>query len=164
MERCTDCGFEYDLDAALDAGPQIVSTAGEIADVIEGAPVVSTRRSEGVWSPLEYGCHVRDVLLVQRERVLTARRTERPRFDSMGRDERVDHDGYSEQDPSAVARQLRDAALLFAHVLARLEPDDWDRTVHYIYPVPAERSLRWVAEHTLHETRHHQLDIARQVS
>ncbi len=38
----------------------------------------------------------------------------------MGRDERVDHDGYADQDPAAVARQLVDAADLFANVLDRL--------------------------------------------
>lgn len=28
---------------------------------------------------------------------------------------------------------------------------------------PAERSLRWVAVHTLHEVHHHLLDVGRQV-
>ena len=78
-----------------------------------------------MWSPLEYGCHVRDVLLVQRERVLAARRMDRPTFDPMGRDERVEHDGYAEQDPACVVVQLEEAAFLFANVLARLGPDDW---------------------------------------
>ena len=51
---------------------------------------------------------------------------------------------------------------MFANVLARLGPSDWDRTVIYNYPVATERSLRWVAEHTLHEVRHHLLDVRRQ--
>jgi hypothetical protein len=80
----------------------------------------------------------------------------------MGRDDRVEHDGYSEQPPADVARQLEDSARMFAHVLSRLG-DDWDRTLIYNYPAPAERSLRWVAIHTLHEVRHHQLDIERQI-
>lgn len=106
---------------------------------------------------------MRDVLLVQRERVLAARRTERPSFDPMGRDERVEHDGYATQDPVAVARQLHDAAALFGNVLERLEPTDWDRTVQYNFPVRLERSLRWVAVHTAHEVRHHLLDIEAQL-
>ena len=40
----------------------------------------------------------------------------------MGRDERVDHDGYAEQEPDDVARQLTVAAQLFANVLGRLQP------------------------------------------
>jgi hypothetical protein len=82
----------------------------------------------------------------------------------MGRDERVAHDGYAEQDPVDVARQLTDAAALFVGVLARLDAADWERAVVYVYPEPAERTLRWVATHTLHEVRHHLLDIRRQLA
>ncbi|QIS24314.1 DinB family protein [Nocardia terpenica] len=123
--------------------------------------VLRRRPAPRTWSPLEYACHVRDMLLVQRERVLAARRVDRPVAEPMGRDERVDHDGYAHQQPMAVARQLQDATLLFTHVLDRLPPEDWDRTLIYSYPERAERSLRWVALHTLHELRHHLLDIRR---
>ena len=71
--------------------------------------------------------------------------------------------GYAEQEPEDVARQLADAAQMFSNVLARLTADDWHRTVIYYYPETCERSLRWVAMHTLHEAQHHLLDIRRQV-
>lgn len=116
------------------------------------------RPTTGVWSPLEYACHVRDVLLVQRERVLLARQVDRPTPAPMGRDARADLDGYAEQDPVSVARQLGDAAELFENVLDRLG-EDWDRTMIYNYPEPTERSLRWVAVHTLHELVHHRRDV-----
>lgn len=77
----------------------------------------------------------------------------------MGRDERVEHDGYAEQDPLDVARQVGDAALMFANVLARLDDADWERTLVYNYPEPSERTLRWVALHTVHEAQHHLRDI-----
>lgn len=64
--------------------------------------------------------------------------------------------------PADVTRQLQDAALMFANVLSRLG-DDWDRTLMYNYPRLTERSLRWTAVHTLHEVRHHLLDIERQL-
>ena len=80
----------------------------------------------------------------------------------MGRDERVGHDGYAEQLPEAVARQLVDAAHLFANVLNRLGSDEWERTVVYNYPAEMERSLRWVAVHTVHELAHHVGDMRRQ--
>jgi hypothetical protein len=87
----------------------------------------------------------------------------RPVFDSMGRDERVEHDGYAEQDPADVRRQLTDAASLFANVLRRLGPEDWEAAVVYPYPESVERSLRWVAVHTQHEAEHHLLDVRRQL-
>ena len=96
--------------------------------------------------------------------MLSARRVERPSFDPMGRDERVEHDGYAEQDPGDVARQVTDAARLFVHVLGRLGPRDWERTVVYSYPTRTERSLRWVAVHTEHEVRHHLSDVRHQLA
>ena len=52
----------------------------------------------------------------------------------MGRDERVEHDDYADQEADDVARQLTDAAHLFANVLFRLGPEDWERTVLYKVP------------------------------
>jgi hypothetical protein len=165
VDRCDECGFEYDLSLVRSAGDTIVRAATALAETL-GNPDVDfqSRRLPQTWSPLEYGCHLRDMLLVQRERVLLARRQERPSLQPMGRDERVDHDGYADQDAAAVARQLVDAAGLFANVLGRLGDADWDRTVLYNYPHLAERSLRWVAVHTLHEVRHHTLDVDRQLT
>jgi hypothetical protein len=149
VDRCDECGFAYDLDEAAAAGPTIVAGATELAAILsDGGADVHARRDPARWSTLEYACHVRDVLMVQRERVLAARRTDCPSFDPMGRDERVEHDGYAEQDPLDVAR--------------RLGPTEWDRTVMYNYPKTLERSLRWVAVHTVHELRHHLLDVRRQ--
>jgi len=168
MDRCDECGFEYDFSLTPTVASAIQATVAEVAGILGDEPGhtaddLRTRRQTYTWSPLEYGCHVRDVLLVQRERVLAARRTDRPSFDPMGRDERVEHDGYAEQRPGDVARQLTDAARMFANVLDRLPSDDLDRTVMYNYPRPSERSLRWVALHTLHEVRHHLLDVRRQL-
>jgi hypothetical protein len=165
MDRCEGCGFDYELDEASGSGAAIVRCADDLATLLNdpGADV-TTRRDPRTWSPLEYGCHVRDVLLVQRERVLTARWMDRPSFHPMGRDERDEYDGYAEQSVDDVARQLRDAARLFANVLSRLTPEDWERKVIYNYPQRTERSLRWVAVHTLHEVHHHTLDVRSQLA
>jgi hypothetical protein len=119
------------------------------------------RPAPAVWSPLEYACHVRDVLLVQRERVLAMRRGFSGDASPMGRDERVEHDGYNEQQPDDVAVEIEHAAFLFANVLDHLEPGDWDLTIGYQFPQPERRSLRWVAVHTEHELVHHLHDIGR---
>jgi len=164
VDRCEECGFDYDLAQAPASGPAVIDGVAEVTGLLGAAGEdLRARQQPSVWSSLEYGCHLRDVLLVQRERVLAARRMDRPTFDPMGRDERVEHDGYAEQKPADVARQLSDAAHLFANVLGRLGPEDWDRNVSYNYPKPLERSLRWVAVHTVHEVRHHLLDVRRQL-
>lgn len=163
MYRCDECGFVYDLSLAQSTSRRLVEGSAELVALLTPPADVRSRRHLGVWSPLEYVCHVRDVFLVQRERVLAARRLERPSFTTMGRDERVAFDGYAEQEPVDVARQLLDAARLLANVLARLDEGSWDRPVVYQYPRPQERSLRWVAVHTRHEIEHHLLDVRRQL-
>jgi hypothetical protein len=163
-DRCADCGFVYDLGHSGTVERDIQDLVDQVVALLRAGEVdLRSRRRPGVWSPLEYGCHLRDILLVQRERVLAARRVDRPDCPPSGRDERVVHDGYAEQEPEDVARQLADAAQLFSNVLARLAPDDWDRMLIYHYPETRERSLRWVAIHTLHEAQHHLLDIRRQI-
>ena len=164
MERCDECDFEYDLDGALGAGSAILRDVAELVSILEAdSECLRTRREPETWSPLEYCCHVRDVLLVQRERVLAAQFMDRPSFNPMGRDERAELDGYAEQSTSDVVRQLCDAGLLFSNVLSRLDSSDWDLSVVYNYPDRSERSLRWVAVHTVHDVHHHVLDVRHQL-
>ncbi|WP_084509515.1 DinB family protein [Nocardia pseudovaccinii] len=164
MTDCAECGFEYAPALVPEVSALTRGHAAEYAALLAGdGRVLRQRTAPDVWSPLEYACHVRDVLLAQRERVLLARRVDTPALEPMGRDERVEHDGYNEQHPADVARQLDDAALLFANVLDRLTRADWDRTIIYNFPQRQERPLRWLALHTLHELRHHLLDIRRQL-
>ncbi len=163
MDHCAECGFDYRLDEAVGAAASIRAGIAEMAATIDDCRDARRRRIPALWSPLEYGCHVRDVLLVQRERILLARRSDTPALVTMGRDERAEHDGYAGQNPAEVAGELTMAARLLANVLDRLG-GDWNRSVLYNYPDRTERDLRWVAVHTVHEVRHHLLDIRRQLT
>ncbi|MDT5309472.1 MAG: hypothetical protein QOE48_5177 [Mycobacterium sp.] len=166
VERCEECGYSYDLGAATEAGYYIQIGVAELAELlIATAPsTLAQRTAPELWSPLEYACHVRDVLLTQRERVLLARRANIPSAVPMGRDERVAHEGYGEQDPIEVAQELMMAARLLENVLRRLDTPDWELRVVYNWPQRAERTLRWVAANTLHDVRHHLLDVHRQLA
>jgi hypothetical protein len=125
------------------------------------ADALRRRPSADVWSPLEYACHVRDVFLTLRERVLLALWKPTPVFAPMGRDERVVLDRYVEQVPADVARQLTDAASMLAFLLEGLTAEQWGRTCIYGFPEPAERTVEWVAVHAVHEGEHHLADAAR---
>jgi DinB superfamily len=161
----TPLAWHYDESQAAGAGERIRAHAAEVAGLVRGtnAARLTARPAADVWSALEYACHVRDVLLVQRERVLAVRRGDGEQVAPMGRDERVEHDGYDQQRPADVAVQVEHAALLFGGVLGRLRDADWGLTLGYRYPQPARRSLRWVAVHTNHEVVHHLHDIREQL-
>jgi hypothetical protein len=104
---------------------------------------------------------MRDVLDVQRDRVTTALVTDDYAPAPMGRDERVVRDRYNEQDPAAVVGELTANAVALADAFDALTPEQWERTMTYNYPVSEVRTLEWVAVHTLHEGKHHLLDIGR---
>jgi hypothetical protein len=53
------------------------------------------------------------------------------------------------------------AANLLGRSFAALRNDQWERTCSYNYPVVAQRSLLWVAQHTIHEGEHHLRDAQR---
>jgi len=160
---CSECGFSYDMADVPAAARTVRERAGDIAEILRTTGTdLCSRPEPDVWSPLEYACHVRDLLLVQRERILTARRLNGYVCESMGR-ERVEFDGWAEQHPDDVARQLTDAALMLAHVLDRLDAEAWKRELVYPYPEPTTRTISWVALHTVHEAHHHLVDVRRQI-
>jgi hypothetical protein len=108
---------------------------------------------------IEYGCHVRDVLLVQRDRILLALVEDRPDFAPMYRDARVVNAHYDREPALEVGHELAVAANLAAKVIGRLSPEQLDRRCIYRYPEPAERDLAWVVRNTVHEVVHHELDV-----
>ncbi|QDP95191.1 DinB family protein [Microlunatus elymi] len=161
-EQCEHCGFDYGSVASATAARAIRFEAGELADrLAHSDPVAVTRRPGGEWSALEYGGHVRDVLLVQRERVLAARLHSGHTIIPMGRDERVEWREYEGIDAGQLEAEIRMTADWLARSLEAMDEDDWSRTVVYNYPQPATKTLRWLAAHTVHELVHHRQDVER---
>ena len=165
MDSCDECGFVYgalartELPLALaEAGRQ---TTRRLSDRPVADPQLTHRRRPDEWSPLEYLCHVRDVLLVQRDRLYVALVEDEPSFKPMYRDQRVEFDRYGEQAPDVVAAQLLMATAMTAHAFAGLRPEQWERPLIYGYPAPVRRNVEWMAQHTLHEMVHHDLDVQR---
>ena len=158
---CSECGYSYDVDRA-EIAPWMRSAARAFVDRFQAFDGTSVRgRPEpDVWSPLEYACHVRDVLRVNHARIELAQREYEPVFAPMRRDERVVEDGYNEQDPQHVGRELVGAAEAFAASLDGFDDDGWQRRGVYNYPTPQLRTVEWIGIHTVHELVHHRNDIA----
>jgi S-DNA-T family DNA segregation ATPase FtsK/SpoIIIE len=142
---------------------ELESSSRRYRQECEGADPVAltTRPMPSVWSALEYVGHVRDVLLVQRERVVLALVEERPSFARMYRDERVTILGYAADPLPLVLDQLEVAARLAARAFSGIGEQSWLRTFVYNWPSPSEHDLAWLGRHTAHEVRHHLLDVHR---
>jgi hypothetical protein len=162
-DRCDECGFVYDTAALAPQLPRLLRQAGaELAELLDtDHEYLRVRPAPETWSALEYACHVRDVLLAQRERMFLALVEQEPSFSPIYRDERVALARYDDQDPVAVSRDLEVATRLFADAFAGLDAVQRSRTCVYNYPEPAVRTVDWLAVHTLHECRHHVLDARR---
>ncbi len=96
-----------------------------VGDVEEGA--LRQRPEPQVWSALEYACHVRDVFLVQRERLFLALVEDCPSFAPMYRDQRVTLARYAAEDPTRVADQLHMAATLVGETFGGIDDAGWRR-------------------------------------
>jgi S-DNA-T family DNA segregation ATPase FtsK/SpoIIIE len=157
--RCDECGFDYDAVAAHVVPDRLRAGGRDLAAALHGD--VRARPADGVWSQLEYACHVRDVLRVQRDRVEVALREDRPENTPMRRDERAVEERYNEQDVDEVRTAVVAGADDLADRLAALSPEELARTVIYGYPERAERTIAWVGIHTVHELVHHTMDVGR---
>jgi hypothetical protein len=160
MDRCNECDFVYDELPEKQIGAALRHLVPQYGTVLGSNPVkLQAHPIEGVWSALEYACHVRDVFEVQRERVELALAKDEPSFEPMGREERVVNDRYNEQDPTDVERELAVAARALAEMFDRLNPDELARRGVYNWPERAPRTIAWIGRHTVHEGRHHLRDI-----
>jgi hypothetical protein len=168
MDHCEECGFTYAAHSPPTISQEIRDLGGRYRSLLMDGAVdethLSVRPAPGVWSPVEYGCHVRDVFLAQRERLLLALVEDEPTFVPIYRDERVELARYSDETPGQVPSEITFAVDLFSWVLNGLAGTDWRRTCVYTYPEPSVRTLRWLAQHTLHEGEHHLKDIERATS
>jgi hypothetical protein len=162
MDRCDECGFDYYGFTRADIAPRLRGLAADVAERLSETPYAyaSARPVEG-WSALEYGCHVRDVLVHQQARIQRAQVEDQPEFEPMGRDQLAVDQRYNDQHPDRVAGEVIAAADGLAGLLESLDDAGWARTGVYGYPTREVRQVDWIGRHTVHELTHHLGDVDR---
>ena len=104
--RCEQCGLsagEIDID---DIAIRAELAAGEWVQILTASPAVNVRPEPGVWSPLEYGAHVRDVYRLSDARLALMLVEDEPTFENWDQDEAALAETYREQDPDDVAEAV----------------------------------------------------------
>lgn len=150
----------WDDVAASDVGARVQSAVAEIARVVEIAgPRATERPTPDRWSILEYAAHVRDVLLVQRERVITASVLDTPTGAALYRDDRVNLGFYRLDSTVEVVGELAVAAGLLAKVIAALPDGFARRWLVYSAVTPENVTIEWVGAQAVHECEHHLGDV-----
>lgn len=159
-ESCPGCGFTWS-DVTLAEIPARLSRAvDETVGALENAGTgAGTRPAPGRWSMLEYGAHLRDVLISIRERIITASIEDGPTGSPLHRDERVDLGFYAHDTTKDVATELTAVAALFVRTLAALPSGFEAREFLYSPVTPSTVTIRWAGAQALHECEHHLGDV-----
>lgn len=161
LERaCPDCGFYAGAFDVANTGAAIRDLVVRWASVL-GRADVARRPNLATWSPLEYGCHVRDVLRIFDHRLGLMIEQVEPRFENWDQDKTAIDDDYASQSASVVADELSSAAVILAERFDSVVGDQWQRrgfrsdgSVFTIYTI---------AQYLLHDPIHHLWDVGAQV-
>jgi hypothetical protein len=160
-EACPQCGFDPSRVAVGDLARAVQAQGGEWVDWLTEAEAdpeinVRARPDTGVWSPLEYASHVRDVLALFAQRVTQALDEDEPELAWWDHEAAAVDELYNAQDPAEVAGQLTESALDLARVLASVPDDGWTRTARRR---EGERfTIAGLGRFALHESHHHLAD------
>jgi hypothetical protein len=156
---CPECGLDFDATDPATVAARCDGLVPEYRVRLAANPTrLRTRPDPATWSALEYACHVRDCFALYEWRIAKVLAEETPEFPQMRRDAVVVERAYNEQDPAAVAEEIAAGAAGLARVLGGAGGAAWQR----IGVREGRRlSVGWMAVNTLHEARHHLVDVDR---
>lgn len=153
---CPECGYSA-AAVTVDRLPDLLrdnATAWEAVLTLDDTRV---RPEPGVWSPLEYACHVRDVHRIFDVRVGQMLSEDDPHFANWDQDRTALEERYDEQNPAVVASELLDAAATIAGRYESVAPDAWGR--RGFRSDGAEFTVESIGRYHLHDVVHHLWDV-----
>jgi hypothetical protein len=156
VQTCAHCGFSWTALTRAELATRVRRAVEAFVDTMTKAgDDVATRPSEQRWSILEYGGHLRDVLLSIRERVVLASVLDVPVGTPIFRDERVDIGFYAQDTAADVAVELQVVAYLLLKTVATLPARFEERKLIYSDRTPLEITVSGALLNALHECEHH---------
>lgn len=155
-KTCVHCGFSWAPLTRIEIATRMSAAVESFVDVIQRAGVdVGNRPHPQRWSVLEYGGHLRDILLSIRERIVLASILDVPVGTPIFRDERIEIGFYDQDAASDVAVELQVATYLFLKTVATLPAHFEDRRLVYSHRTPDEIAISEAMSNALHECEHH---------
>jgi hypothetical protein len=160
-DRCPQCGDHPAARARDSLGGQLIESAGEWRTFLLGADDAYLRTSPGpgIFSPIQYGAHVRDIQGVYGDRILLMLEQDNPVFPQFNPAEE-EWEGFNGLEADSLADGIEAQARRLAGILEGLEPQDWDRTMTRdggrdgVY----QFTVAGLASYAVHESHHHLLD------
>ncbi len=160
-DQCPQCGLQPGAMEHASLGRRLTAQAESWRTFLMSADdtYLRTNPAPGVFSPIQYGAHVRDIQRVYGDRILLMLEEENPVFPQFNPDEEA-WNGYNQLDRAALADDIETQAQRLAGILEQLRPDDWSRTMTRdggsdgVY----QFTVAGLASYAVHESHHHLLD------
>jgi hypothetical protein len=153
---CVDCGFDGTGITGADVAGLTRASVPRWRAVL-GRADAAVRPAADVWSPLEYGCHVRDVFAIFDGRAQQMLSEDDPLFANWDQDATALELRYWEQSPPVVADELASTGEGLARTFDGIAADQWNR--------PGRRSngsvftVDSLGRYFLHDLVHHLHDV-----
>ena len=158
--RCPDCGFDAAAFDPTATGAAVRDLAQRWSAVLKRADATVRPRAD-VWSPLEYGCHVRDVFRLFDARVAMMTSQVDPQFANWDQDKTAVDDDYGSQSPTVVANELVSAAEALAARFDAVRADEWQR--RGVRSDGSVFTVATIAQYLMHDPVHHLWDVGADV-
>ena len=156
---CPECGFDAVTVPPESVAAGLRANAAAWRDVL-GQPddLVRRRPAPDRWSPLEYGCHVRDVCVLYDERLGLMLTEDDPLYPNWDQDVTAVEEAYGDQVPAEVAGALVSAAATLADHFDGVRGEQWLRTGRR--SDGARFTIAGFSRYLLHDPVHHLHDVS----
>jgi DinB superfamily len=160
-EQCPQCGLHPGAMERAELGDALLRSSAAWRHFLSTADdtYLRTIPGPGIFSPIQYGAHVRDIQRVYGDRILLMLHEDSPVFPQFNPDE-GEWDEFNRLGAEDLADGIEAQAERLAGILAELQPDDWSRTMirdggtDGVY----EFTVAGLASYAVHESRHHLQD------
>ena len=165
MEPCEECGFQPATVAHGEAPSLIRRLARQHRDWLigmaateSGDAAMRAHPRKGLWSPLEYTAHVRDVYALFDRRIQAILNSPGSELEIIDHNIAVAEGGYNRLEAPALAEDLVVRADRLAATLDHVRPWQWSLRG---FRGAESRTVEEIAKRAVHEGRHHLMDVER---
>lgn len=155
-EPCGECGLDAGAVDVRDV-PRLVRENATGWRAVLTREDAAERPAPGVWSPLEYACHVRDVFRLFDKRLRLMLDEDDPLFDNWDQDATAVEQRYDLSSPVVVLGELTGAAEWVAADFEAVPDDAWQRTGRR--SDGAVFTVETFARYFVHDPVHHLHDV-----
>lgn len=160
---CPECGAWIGALSIVDiADANRVNVRGWTSVLERDEGWLRTRPEPGVWSPLEYACHVRDVFRLFAERLDLMLSEENPSFANWDPNRTQEEERYNLATPHVVREELAASGEAIAKKFDEITSEQLARTGHR--SDGADFTVETFARYEIHDPVHHLWDVTGETS